>query len=118
MSEGTGHHYGSNVHGGDNVNIYGGSHITGIVKHQAPAPGLAEALARLEQLVGELRAQVEPGSARVLDGSLPAITSDATAPATRRDALVAVATIAATAGALGQPVVDAVTQVLALLGIG
>ncbi|MFD0431196.1 hypothetical protein ACFQ60_39710 [Streptomyces zhihengii] len=69
MSEGTGHHYGSNVHGGDNVNIYGGSHINGIVKHQAPAPGLTEALARLEQLVGELRAQVEPGSARVLDSS-------------------------------------------------
>ncbi|QNP66342.1 hypothetical protein [Streptomyces genisteinicus] len=118
MTEGTGNHFTSNVHGGDNVNIYGGTGNQGIVHHHAPAPALAEAVARLEELVAELRGEVGPGGARVLDSSLPAITSDATPPQTRRDALVAVSAIAATAGELGRPVVDAVTQVLALLGLG
>ncbi|WP_405686119.1 hypothetical protein [Streptomyces sp. NBC_00057] len=113
MSNGNSHHYGNNIHG-DNVNMYGGTGNTGIVKHQSPA--LPEAIGELVRLLQELRGELAPASAQVVDDSLSAITSDTSAPQERHRALIAVATIAATVGALGQPVADAVNKVLGLLG--
>ncbi|MEU9620530.1 hypothetical protein ACIQWV_10985 [Streptomyces sp. NPDC098085] len=113
MSSGNSYHYGNNIHG-DNVNMYGGSGNRGIVKHQSPA--LPEAIGELVRLLQELRGELAPASAQVIDDSLPAITSHTNAPQERHRALIAVATIAATVGALGQPVADAVDKVLGLLG--
>jgi hypothetical protein len=111
----TNHYY------GDNVNMHGGHHNTGIVKNQtAPAaPVSAElqaAIQKLFDLVEELRSQVPPASTRAIDDSLPDIAVDSTAPAQERHrALMAVASIAATVGAVGQPVIEAVNKILALL---
>ena len=113
---------GDNYYFGDNVSMHGGFGNTGIVKnHAAPAgteasPALEAAIRQLVELVQELRAQVPPASAQSIDDCLPDIT---TAPGTqpqRHRALMAVAGIAATVGAVGQPVVEAVNSVLALLG--
>ncbi|MFF2845644.1 hypothetical protein ACFVT5_04860 [Streptomyces sp. NPDC058001] len=113
MSGGDSYHYGNKIHG-DNVNIYGGTGNTGIVKHQSLA--LHEATEELVRLLRELRRSVEPGSAQVIDDSLPVIASGASAPQERHRALIAMATIAATVGSLGQPVADAVNKVLGLMG--
>ncbi len=114
---------GDNYYFGDTVNMHGGRGNTGIVKHQAaPAdaavsPALQQAVAELLRLVQELRASVPPASAQALDDSLPDITADAAVPPQQRHrALLAVAGIAATVGAVGQPVVEAVNRILALLG--
>ncbi|HEY9329520.1 MAG TPA: hypothetical protein VIS09_15005 [Streptomyces sp.] len=110
---------------GDNVNMYGGTGNTGIQNnHFAPAgaapvsPELQQAVRELLGLIGELRAQLPPASARVLDDNLPALTGepDAQAPEERHRALLAVAGIAATVSTVGEPVVEAVKKVLALLG--
>lgn len=111
----TNHYY------GDNVNMHGGHHNTGMIKNRtAPAePASAELQAAIQQLldpVRELRSQVPPASARTLDDSLPDITADAAAPAQERHrALMAVAGIAATVGAVGRPVIEAVNKILELL---
>nr|WP_257101737.1 hypothetical protein [Streptomyces sp. alain-838] len=58
-----------------------------------------------------------PASARSIDDCLPDITTaPGVQPQQRHRALMAVAGIAATVGAVGQPVVEAVNSVLALLG--
>ncbi|MFF3260932.1 DUF5955 family protein [Streptomyces sp. NPDC002932] len=111
---------------GDNVNMYGGSGNTGIQNnHFAPpaadsgSPELQEAVRELLRLVGELRAQLPPVSARALDENLPALTGAADAPQApeeRHRALLAVAGIAATVSTVGEPVVEAVRKVLGLLG--
>ncbi|MEU1514748.1 hypothetical protein ABZ490_21715 [Streptomyces sp. NPDC005811] len=111
----THHHY------GDNVNMYGGTGNTGMIKNQGAAtpasPELEAAVRELLALLGELRARIPAASARALDESLPALTADAAAPAQERHrALLAVAGIAATIGAVGQPVLEAVNRVLALIG--
>ncbi|MBO8190343.1 hypothetical protein ITI46_01225 [Streptomyces oryzae] len=102
--------------------MYGGTNNTGIIKNQysgpaQPAPqALLESIEELSCLLQELREQVAPATVQVIDDSLPVITSQASAPQERHRALIAVATIAATVGALGQPVVEAVNRVLGLLG--
>nr|BFD87647.1 hypothetical protein StreXyl84_70480 [Streptomyces sp. Xyl84] len=107
---------------GDTVNMYGGNHNTGIVKNQyagtaQPAPPqLLVAIEELSLLLRELRGRVAPATGRVIDDALPVISSRASAPQERHRALIAVATIAATVGALGQPVAEAVNRVLELLG--
>jgi len=107
---------------GDTVNMYGGTNNTGIVKNQysgaaQPAPqALLEGIEELSRLLQDLRDQVSPATVQVIDDSLPVISSQASAPQERHRALIAVATIAATVGALGQPVVEAVNRVLELLG--
>ncbi|MEU8506222.1 hypothetical protein AB0C40_16185 [Streptomyces brevispora] len=109
---------------GDNVNMYGGSGNTGIQNnHFAPSaadsPELRDAVRELLRLVGELRGQLPPASARVLDGNLPALSGGADAsqaPEERHRALLAVAGIAATVSTVGEPVVEAVRKVLGLLG--
>ncbi|MEU5366437.1 hypothetical protein ABZ354_23680 [Streptomyces sp. NPDC005925] len=108
---------------GDNVNMYGGTGNTGMVKNvgasPAPAmdPELRAALGELVHLVRELREQVTPATAQTIDETLPVLASADTAPPQERHrALLAVAGIAATAGALGVPVLDAVNRILQLLG--
>ncbi|MEU6555688.1 hypothetical protein ABZ915_36380 [Streptomyces sp. NPDC046915] len=114
---------GDNYYFGDSVTMHGGQGNTGIVKNQpapaAPAasPELEAAVRELVALIAELRTQVAPASAQAIDDSLPAITADPAAPAQQRHgALMAVAGIAATVGAVGQPVVEAVNKILQLLG--
>ncbi|GAA0901465.1 hypothetical protein [Streptomyces thermoalcalitolerans] len=107
---------------GDTVNMYGGTHNTEMIKNQylaAPRPAsqpLLEAIEELSRLLQELRNQVASATAQVIDDSLPVISSQTSTPQERHRALIAVATIAATVGALGQPVVEAVNRVLELLG--
>jgi hypothetical protein len=110
----TNHYY------GDNVNMHGGHHNTGMIKNQASAepasPELLAATQELLRLVAELRSQVPPASARAIDDSLPDITAGRAVPAQERHrALMAVAGIAATVGAVGQPVISAVNKLLELL---
>ncbi|MCN9243683.1 hypothetical protein NGF19_23325 [Streptomyces sp. RY43-2] len=106
---------------GETVNMYGGTNNTGIVMNQYSGaaqpvpPALLEAIEELTCLLRELRNQVAPATARVIDDSLPALSSQASPPQERHRALIAVATIAATAGALGQPVLEAVNRVAELL---
>ncbi|MFI9727990.1 hypothetical protein [Streptomyces sp. NPDC052092] len=112
---------GDNYYFGDSVSMHGGLGNTGIVKNQAAAgagtsPALDAAIAQLVELVAELRAQVPPARAQSIDEVLPDVTRADAEPQQRHRALLAVAGIAATVGAVGQPVVEAVNSVLALLG--
>jgi hypothetical protein len=107
---------------GDNVTMHGGTGNTGIAKHQAPAgappvdPALQAAVEELRRLVATLRQQIPAASAQAIDDSLPALTTDpGTAPQERHRALMAVAGIAATVGAVGQPALEAVNRILVLL---
>lgn len=117
---------GDSFHFGDSVTISGGTGNTGIVKNTAapaaaPAmpPGLQETMRELVQLLQELREQVTTVNAQTIDNALTDISADSDAdPQRRRQALLAVAHIAATVGAVGQPVGDAVNRILALLGLG
>ncbi|CAM5703451.1 hypothetical protein [Streptomyces aurantiogriseus] len=115
---------GDNYYFGDSVTMNGGIGNTGIVKNQGAAdgagavsPALLEAVEELRRLVEALREQVPPASAQAIDDSLPALTADATtAPQERHRALMAIAGVAATVGAVGQPVLDLVNRILGLLG--
>ncbi|MFI9809297.1 hypothetical protein ACIHEJ_33955 [Streptomyces sp. NPDC052301] len=114
---------GNNYYYGDNVTMYGGQGNQGIVKNLGGAgadrqdPALVAALAELQRLVAELRAQVPAVSAQLLDESLPAVSADATVPQQERHrALMAIAGIAATVGAVGQPVAQAVQAIIGMLG--
>ncbi|MQY35527.1 hypothetical protein SRB17_35050 [Streptomyces sp. RB17] len=113
---------GGNYYYGDNVNMYGGQGNQGIVKNQVgggagPDPALVAALAELHRLIAELRAQVPAPSAQLLDESLPALSPDTAVPAQERHrALMAIAGIAATVGAVGQPVAEAVRAVIGMIG--
>lgn len=135
-SEGAG--AGAYHHFGDNVTV-NGSHNIGIVKNHSPnvspsaTPALDGQIEALRRMLLELRAQVEPASARSIDRNLPAIASapvPASAPASaeeaaaaegdfeerRHSALMAVAGIAAVAGEIGVPILAAVNAILRLLG--
>lgn len=108
---------------GDNVNVYGGTGNIGMVKNvsspSAPGtdPELRAAVGELVRLVRELREQVTPATAQTIDDTLPVLAAaDSVPPQERHRALMAVAGIAATAGALGVPILDAVNRVLHLLG--
>ncbi|MEV7130663.1 hypothetical protein [Streptomyces sp. NPDC093260] len=115
---------GDTYHFGDSVNMHGGRGNIGMIKNQAapasaeaPSPELEAAVRELVALVRELRASVPAASARAIDDSLPDITADPAAPPQERHrALMAVAGIAATVGAVGQPVIEAVNRILELVG--
>ncbi|MET9463400.1 hypothetical protein ABZY44_01010 [Streptomyces sp. NPDC006544] len=132
MTDGNGDGAGAGAyhHIGDNVTV-NGSHNIGIVKNHSPSvspsatPALDGQIEALRRMLLELRAQVEPASARSIDRNLPAITSgpaEETAAVEggfeerRHGALMAVAGIAAVAGEIGVPVLAAVTAILRLLG--
>jgi hypothetical protein len=111
---------GDSINYGDTVNMYGGSGNTGMVKNSAPAaaldPQLRSAIEALIEQLRELREQVPPLTARTIDESLPVLAPDAAVPVQARTrALMAVAGVAATAGALGVPIVEAVNAILQLL---
>ncbi|MFB8203755.1 hypothetical protein [Kitasatospora purpeofusca] len=109
---------------GDVVNMIGGTGNRGIVHHHAPGADsvratdeLTRAVQELITLLGELRNDVAPMAAESIDEALPAIVVGPQAvPRERHQALMAVAGIAATVGAVGVPVVEAVQRVLGLLG--
>ncbi|MEU6245569.1 hypothetical protein [Streptomyces sp. NPDC047024] len=117
---------GNSYHYGDNVNIHGGRGHQGIVKTQIGSdasarvdPAVLAALAELHAQIVELRAQpqVPRASAAILDEVLPALSDTAAVPPQERHrALVAIAGVAATVGAVGQPVAQAVQAVVGLLG--
>ncbi|MET9442965.1 hypothetical protein [Streptomyces sp. NPDC006610] len=111
---------GDSINYGDTVNMYGGTGNTGMVKNSAPAaaldPQLRSAIEALIEQLRELREQVPPLTARTIDESLPVLAPDAAVPVQARTrALMAVAGVAATAGALGVPIVEAVNAILQLL---
>ncbi|MEV8331965.1 hypothetical protein [Streptomyces niveus] len=118
MSVGNQHYYFGN---GDHVTMRGGSGNIGIDKRVTPAQempqAVAEALSELLTLIQELRAQAPPVSSDALDDLLPVLRPEADVqPPERHRALLAVAGIAATIGAFGVPVVEAVNKVLELMG--
>ncbi|MGW6689562.1 hypothetical protein [Streptomyces sp. NPDC054961] len=128
--DGNGDGAGTYHHFGDNVTV-NGSHNIGIVKNHSPnvspsaTPALDGQIEALRRMLLELRAQVEPASARSIDRNLPAIASgpaEETAAAEgdfeerRHSALMAVAGIAAVAGEIGVPILAAVNAILRLLG--
>ncbi|WP_217133657.1 hypothetical protein [Streptomyces sp. AC558_RSS880] len=110
---------GDHYHFGDRVEMYGGSGNRGIVKNAAPTvldPRTRAAIEELTRQLRELKAELPPLSAQTIDESLPVIAPDAAVDTqTRTRALLAVAGVAATAGALGVPIVEAVNTVLQLL---
>ncbi|WP_069815353.1 hypothetical protein [Streptomyces sp. TP-A0874] len=118
MSSGDQHYY---FGSGDHVTMHGGSGNIGIDKRVTPAHQLPEAvqeaLRELLALLQEMRGQVPRISAEALDDSLPALRPEADVqPQERHRALLAVAGIAATIGALGVPIVEAINKVLELMG--
>ncbi|ARF58393.1 hypothetical protein [Streptomyces gilvosporeus] len=118
MSGGDQHYY---LGSGDHVTMHGGSGNVGIDKRVTPpqelAPAVQEALGELLSLVQEMRNQLPQAGADALDESLPALRTEANVPQQERHrALFAVAGIAATFGALGVPIVEAVNKVLGLMG--
>ncbi|KIZ13676.1 hypothetical protein [Streptomyces natalensis] len=118
MSGGDQHYY---FGGGDHVTMHGGSGNVGIDKRITPAQevpqAVQEALHELLTLVQELRAQVPPASADALDDALPALRAESNVqPQERHRALLSVAGIAATVGALGVPTVEAINKILELIG--
>ncbi|MEU3610620.1 hypothetical protein AB0E83_35080 [Streptomyces sp. NPDC035033] len=104
---------------GDTVNMYDGQHNTGIVHNHAPAPALtpeqAEALAVVRSLAAALRGQLPEADREALDAGLAGL-GEAAAGTDRRRTLFAIAGIAATVGALGQPLLDSVRAALELFG--
>ncbi|MDT0613531.1 hypothetical protein [Streptomyces lancefieldiae] len=111
---------GDSYYFGDNVTMHGGTGNTGMVKNAAPTamdPQLRAAVEALTAQLRDLRTQVPPPAAQTIDESLPVLAPDAVVqPQARTRALMAVAGVAATAGALGAPVVEAVNGILQLLG--
>ncbi|MFJ8537397.1 hypothetical protein [Streptomyces sp. NPDC093591] len=115
---------GDNYYFGDSVTMHGGRNNIGIDKKQvvsgdasAASAEMLAAVQELLRLVEELRTRVPAASAQTIDDSLPVISADTeAAPQERHRALMAIAGIAATVGAVGQPVLEAVNRVLGLLG--
>ncbi|AXE23498.1 hypothetical protein C0216_08505 [Streptomyces globosus] len=108
---------------GNVVNMHGGQGNTGMsfgggaAAGPALSPAAERALLELLPLVQELRTRVPQVAVQRIDESLPALSADAAvSPEQRYNALTAVAGIAATVGAIGQPVVEAVSALLGLLG--
>ncbi|MFI8368625.1 hypothetical protein [Streptomyces sp. NPDC085466] len=101
---------------GDTVNMYGGEWNTGIAHHHAPAapPTLEQALATVLQRAGALREAVPEADREALETGLAELDAPADGPSRRRT-LIAIAGIAATVGAVGQPLLDAVRAALELL---
>lgn len=107
-----------NIQFGDRVTIVGGQNHQGIVHHNhAPQRTLEEQLREVLQLAQALRGDLADETDRAtLDDALPALTdaTPAQLPARRRS-LMALAAIAATVGAVGEPLLGAVKAALELL---
>ena len=114
---------GNSYYYGDNVNMHGGRNNRGMVKYQVGGeaeslpPAVVAAIGELHRMIEELRTQVSAPSAELITESLPALDARAAVPAQeRRRALMAVASVAGTLGAVGQPVADAVQAIIGMLG--
>uniref|UniRef100_A0AAU3H5C8 Uncharacterized protein n=1 Tax=Streptomyces sp. NBC_01401 TaxID=2903854 RepID=A0AAU3H5C8_9ACTN len=109
---------GDNYHFGDSVNINGGHGHTGIAHHHhAPQPSLDETLRAVIEMARALRGEVSDEGRASIDGALPALAADGSAnPVARRRSLAAVAAVAASVGAIGQPLLDTIKSALELLG--
>ncbi|MFJ3906623.1 hypothetical protein [Streptomyces sp. NPDC090025] len=110
-----------NMNGGQgNIGINYGTNVVGSVP--ADDTALRTAVAELTALLQELRGDLAPDQTRVVDDALPALAPDRTpdraALRERGLMLASLAQIAAAAGAVGQPVADALGRLLALLGQG
>ncbi|MEV0749863.1 hypothetical protein AB0I75_32450 [Streptomyces sp. NPDC050273] len=112
---------GSSFYFGDSVTMYG-DHNTGLVSNQpsvsplTPDSRMQDLLQELIHLVRELLGQVSPEHGRTIDGALPYISNDSSVlPQDRNRALLTVAGIAATSGAVGQPTIEAIRAILDLL---
>ncbi|MFD9289225.1 hypothetical protein ACFWBV_13210 [Streptomyces sp. NPDC060030] len=102
---------------GDRVSIVGGQGHRGIVHHNHAAPQrtLEEQLGEVVQLALALRGDVPDDTDRAsIDHALPALAADE--PPARRRSLMALAAIAATVGAVGEPLLGSVKAALELLG--
>jgi hypothetical protein len=111
---------GGDIHMGDNVTMYGGQGNQGIVHHTyAPPATLEERLTEVVRLARALRATgIDDATDRAaLDDALPVLAPGAAPdePA-RRGSLRALAGIAATVGAVGEPLLNSVKAALELMG--
>ncbi|MFF9981191.1 MULTISPECIES: hypothetical protein [Streptomyces] len=112
----------STAYYGYTVNMAEGQHNIGIVSSQAGSTQAEtkQAFDRLCQQLQEFQAQASSDVAEGIDAVLPYLRDDdPTKPVSaedRRRALLTAAGIAATAGAVAQPVVEAVRAILELLG--
>ncbi|MEU5215067.1 hypothetical protein AB0G79_02560 [Streptomyces sp. NPDC020807] len=97
---------------GDVVNMHGGSGNQGIVHHHHASPDIEGQLEQIRALVETLRAQVDPDSADDLGSASAALA----VPEARRGGLVALRTLAADLGTIGQPLLDAIRIAFELLG--
>ncbi|MFF0276706.1 hypothetical protein [Streptomyces sp. NPDC004330] len=77
---------------------------------------LRVAVEELTRLLQGLRPHLTPEQAQTVEEALPELTADRAALRQRGLVLASVAQIAAAVGAVGQPVVDALGRLLALLG--
>ncbi|MEU3395982.1 DUF5955 family protein [Streptomyces filamentosus] len=106
------HHY-----FGDVVNMRDGQGNQGIVHHHAPAAPVTreQALRAVRELAEALRTELPEPDRQALDEELAALGGSGEGPPRRRT-LLAIAGIAASVGALGQPLLDSVRAALELLG--
>ncbi|MEV4426874.1 hypothetical protein AB0K23_16120 [Streptomyces sp. NPDC049602] len=100
------------------VNMHGGHHNIGI--NHGTADGaqddeLRVAVEELTRLLGQLRGHLTPQQDRAVEEALPELIPDRAALRRHGLVLASVAQIAAAVGTVGQPVVDAVGRVIALL---
>ena len=108
---------------GDVVNVNGGEKVIGInhgaVVHNegtAQDAELRAAVTELTRLLNDLRPELTPDQAQTVGNVLPALTPDRAALRERGMILASVSQIAATAGEVGRPVMEALARLLALLG--
>jgi hypothetical protein len=90
----------------------------GTVGGPAPDPELRAAVEDLTRTLADLRRHLTPEQDRTVEEALPALTPDRAALRERGLVLASVAQIAAAVGAVGEPVVNAVGRLIALLGQG
>ncbi|MEU9608619.1 hypothetical protein [Streptomyces sp. NPDC048057] len=81
----------------------------------SPCPGIARG-ARHGPRPPRASAPRSASSARTIDAALPAVATPEGDPRNRRNALAAIAGVAAIAGDLGAPVLVLVQQILGMLG--
>ncbi|WP_399883836.1 hypothetical protein ACGH7X_10090 [Streptomyces sp. BBFR51] len=113
---------GNSYYYGDNVNMHGTHNSTGMVKNQTGGgaeqlpPAVVAAIGELHRMIEELRTRLDGPDAQLITESLPALDAGADVPAQeRRRALMTVAGVAGTLGAVGQPVAEAVQAVIGML---
>ncbi|MEW1547428.1 hypothetical protein [Streptomyces tsukubensis] len=113
MTNGSGfqqHHNTVNMHGGDgNIGVHYDQRTIAPVSYDA---GLRE----LRTLLAELRAGVPEGDGRTLDEAMGVLAEPDTQPQNRRNALMAIIGVAATAETLGESVLSLARQLTQLLG--